>query len=59
MTEQNDNSQSQKEHKQLIKERIMLIIYVIAVLTVAYILDSKITAVKGQQYYDKGTTDTP
>jgi len=45
------------KQKQLKKDRILLVIYVIAVLSVAYYLDSKITSVKGQQYYDKGTTN--
>lgn len=49
----------EKRAKQLKKDRILLVAYVITVLIVAYFLDSKITAIKGQQYYDdKGTINT-
>lgn len=63
MTENNTDTvkttDEEKRAKQLKKDRIMLVLYVITVLAVAYVLDSKITAIKGQQYYDdKGTTNT-
>ena len=63
MTENNtdniETNDEEKRAKQLKKDRIMLVIYVIVVLAVAYVLDSKITALKGQQYYDdKGTSNT-
>lgn len=66
MTENNTNESAdnqltdeEKRAKQLKKDRIMLVVYVITVLIVAYFLDSKITELKGPQYYDdKGITNT-
>ena len=64
MTESNQNNDNgvvdeEKKAKQLKKDRILLVFYVIAVLSVAFYLDKKITETKGQQYYDNKRSINP
>lgn len=64
MTDNNNDNQNpvideEKKAKQLKKDRILLVVYVLSVLAVAYYLDTKITETKGQQYYDDKRSINP